>query len=105
MAATIEPINQLAGALRTEAPEGFSVALVMPETIRREKFLSSLKSPPITLARVYERYPGTGELDDLISLDCDAVVIDMDADVEKTLELAADIAAHRDSLPLLICSS
>jgi pilus assembly protein CpaE len=90
---------------RTDRPEGFSIALVMPETSRREKFLGSLKNSCIATARVFERYPGSGEIDDLLSLECDAVVIDMDADAEKALELAADIGSHRDSHPVMACSS
>jgi pilus assembly protein CpaE len=106
MSATIDAsVAQLSTVCRTETAEGFSVALVMPEPGRREKFLTSLKGSPIAATRVYERFPGTGELDELASLDCDAVVIDMDADAEKTLELAADIAAHRESLPVMVCSS
>ena len=112
MSATIEaPVSQpatiarTAPVYRTEAPEGFSIALVMPEPGRREKLLNSLKASSVATARVYERYPASGEIDDLVGLDCDAVVIDMDADAEKALDLAAEIGARRDSLPVMVCSS
>jgi pilus assembly protein CpaE len=82
---------------------GFSIALIMPDLGRRDRFLITLKDSPIVVSRVFDRYPVASEIEEL--LDCDAAVIDLDTDVEKTLELAADVGSHGSAVPVMVCSS
>jgi pilus assembly protein CpaE len=83
----------------------FSIALIMPESRRRERLANLLKGSPITVRRIYERYPGAGEFDEILELNCDAVLIDLDADLEKTLELAADLGGLGAAPPVMVLSS
>jgi pilus assembly protein CpaE len=91
--------------LSTACANGFSIAIIMPECRRRERLVNLLKGTPITVRRIYEQYPSPGEFDEILALNCDAVVIDLDADLEKTLELAADLGGLGDAPPVMVLSS
>jgi pilus assembly protein CpaE len=83
----------------------FSIALIMPEPRRREQLVNLLKGSSITVRRIYERYPAPGEFDEILEIKCDAVVIDLDADLEKTLALAADLGGLGEAPPVMVLSS
>ena len=76
----------------------------MPEPRRRESYISLLRALPATATRVYEQYPAFDQLDELVEMHCDAIVLDLDPDVEKTLELAAELGT-RETAAVMVCSA
>lgn len=65
----------------------------------------AMAGPQVATLREFPGYPSIGALPGLIDPDCDLVMVDVDADLERALDLIEDISGFKPSLILMAYSS
>jgi pilus assembly protein CpaE len=83
-----------------------SVALIVPDTVRRRDLATAFAGPQSTIGRVFDAYPlRDGLLDIVPPLDCDVVVVDLDKDVEQAIRVIESICSRNASMTVMAHSS
>jgi pilus assembly protein CpaE len=82
-----------------------SVVLVSPDEGRRRALARALHGQQTTVAREFGAYPNIAHLAKVTDVDCDVVVIDLDADPEVALDLIESACGQNASLTVMAYSS
>ena len=81
-----------------------SMFVISPDEERRRAIAKALSGPQATVARELECYP---EMDDLVNVfegGCDALVIDLDPDPEKALDVIENFCSKNSSITVMVYS-
>jgi pilus assembly protein CpaE len=81
------------------------VVLIVPDNERRLALAKVLAGPRAVIARQFAEYPGSNALAEMVALDCDVVVVDLDADLERALSLIENICSLNGSVTVMAHSS
>jgi len=71
-----------------------SLSLIVPDAKRRQALAAAMAGSRCNIVRQFDYYPAHGDSAEFVDLDCDAVVVDLDDDVEKAISLIEDICSH-----------
>ncbi len=82
-----------------------SVILIVPDTVRRAALVRELKNLNIPVARECIVYPDARALQELMTLHCDVCIVDLDAHVERALELIEAICSHDATVTVMASSA
>ena len=82
-----------------------SVVLVSPSAARRQALVRALNGPQASIARELTAYPSVGDLAHLIDADYDIVVVDLDADPERALDVVEGVCSGNSSMTVMVSSS
>lgn len=82
-----------------------SVVLVGPEEERRSAMLKALSGPQANIASELDRYPQIDDLSTFIEPDHDVVIIDLDPDPEKALDVIEAVCTLNGTLTVIAYSS
>ena len=82
-----------------------SVVVVAPNELRRVRLVKVLAGPQAAIAREYTRYPGPDDVGQIIEVDPDVVVVDLEPDLERALELVESICSQGHGLTVMVYSS
>jgi pilus assembly protein CpaE len=81
-----------------------SVVLIAPTAARRQRLAAVLAGPQANVARQFAYYPNLDELSRVID-ECDVVMVELDEDSERALDLVEAICAKNSSVTVMVCSS
>jgi pilus assembly protein CpaE len=82
-----------------------SVALVVPDAMRRRSLATALSTSHFAIAREFDAYPTRGNLPEIARLDTDVVVVDLDHDVEQAMRVIESICSRNVSMTVMAYSS
>ena len=82
-----------------------SVVLISPDDERRRGIIQALAGPQATIASELSRYPQIDDLPGLISLDHDVVIVDLDPDPERSLDVIEGICTANSAVTVIAYSS
>lgn len=82
-----------------------SVVVVAPNESRRVRLVKALAGSQAAIAREYTRYPGQDDIGQIIEVDPDVVVVDLEPDLERALELVESICSQTHGLTVMVYSS
>ncbi len=82
-----------------------SVVLIGPHEERRRMLARVLAGPQAKIARELTRYPHVDDVGQLMETDYDVVVIDVDADPERALDVVENICTASHSVTVMVYSS
>jgi len=85
-------------------PSTLSVALISPDAKRRQSLATALGSQ-LTIAREFGAYPSRADLTEIARLDCDVLIVDLDADVEQAINVIESICSHNVAMTVMAYSS
>ena len=87
------------------APSGAgSSVVIIPDAARRASIARELQLLNLTVAREYLVYPEVRALEELVNLDCDVYIVDLDANVERALELIEAICSRHAAATVMATS-
>lgn len=81
-----------------------SIALIVPDIGRRAALGRVLGGLHLPAVREYTAYPESRSLEELMALDCDVLIVDLDANVDQALGLIENICS-RDAAATVMASS
>ncbi len=81
-----------------------SVVLIGPNQTRRRLLAGALAGPQARIAREISDYPELDELPDLTRADCDVVIVDLDADTERALDVIENLCASNNWMTVMVHS-
>jgi pilus assembly protein CpaE len=82
-----------------------SVALVVPDAMRRRSLATALNGSQFTIAREFDAYPSAANLPEIARLDTPVVVVDLDKDVEQAMRVIESICSRNPSTTVMAYSS
>jgi pilus assembly protein CpaE len=82
-----------------------SLMLIAPQEERRRAMAKALAGPQASIARELSHYPKVDDLAEILETGCDAVVIDLDPDPERGLDVIENICAADNTLTVMVYSS
>ena len=82
-----------------------SVALVVPDAMRRRSLAAALNGSQFTIAREFDAYPSAGNLPEIARLDTPVVLVDLDKDVEQAMRVIESICSRNASTTVMAYSS
>ncbi len=82
-----------------------SVILISPDDERRRTMVKALAGPQAVIASELTRYPQIDDLPKLISADHDVVIIDLDPDPERALDVIEAVCGVNTTLTVIAYSS
>jgi pilus assembly protein CpaE len=82
-----------------------SVALIVPDAMRRRSLARALVASHFTIAREFGAYPSPGDLPETARLDCPVVVVDLDNDVEQAMRVIEGICSRNVAMTVMAYSS
>lgn len=71
-----------------------SVALIGPEQQRRQAVAMALAGSQASVTREFAKYPGIDDVPQLLDADYDVIIIDLDSDSERALDLVEHICGN-----------
>ncbi len=92
------------GSRPSSTSPAVSVILIVPDTARRTALARELKNLNIPVARECIVYPDSRALQELMTLNCDMYIVDLNAHVERALDLIEAICS-RDATVTVMASS
>jgi pilus assembly protein CpaE len=81
-----------------------SVVMMGPDDARRRALADALGKNQATVFREFGSYPNLNHLIKATGLNCDVVMIDLDADPETALDLVESICARNNSITVMVYS-
>ena len=81
-----------------------SVVMMGPDDSRRRALANALGKHQATIVREFGSYPNLNHLVKATGLNCDIVMIDLDADPETALDLVENICARNSSVTVMVYS-
>lgn len=81
-----------------------SVVMMGPDDARRRQLVDALGKNQATVIREFGSYPNLNHLVKATGLNCDIVMIDLDADPETALDLVENICARNASITVMVYS-
>jgi pilus assembly protein CpaE len=85
--------------------KALSVALVVPDPIRRQSFAKALADLQFTIVKEFETYPSPSDIPKVAQLDCDVVIVDLDKDVEQSIRVIENICGRNVATTVMAYSS
>jgi pilus assembly protein CpaE len=82
-----------------------SLLLIGPQDGRRRAIAKALSGPQAKVARELGYYPQVDDLAEILEADHDAVIIDLDPDPERALDLVENICSANSSIPVMVHSA
>jgi pilus assembly protein CpaE len=82
-----------------------SVVVIAPTDHRRISLIKALAGTQAAIAREFARYPGPDDVGQIIETDPDVVVVDLDPDPERALEVVESICSQSRSLTVMVYST
>ncbi len=82
-----------------------SLVLIAPQEERRRALAKALSGPQASIARELTRYPQLDDLPKIMEADHDVVVVDLDADPERALDVVETICAANPSVTVIAYSA
>src|SRR5215218_6042162 len=82
-----------------------SAVLIVPHDARRRALAQALTGPQATLAKEFAQYPEFEAMSQALQGDCDVVIVDIDADAERALDLVENICAKHPLVTVIIYTS
>lgn len=79
-----------------------SLVLIGPQEERRRKIAKALAGPQATVARELTRYPQIDDLGQLMETDPDVVVVDVDPDPERALDVVENICGMSRTMTVMV---
>lgn len=81
-----------------------SLVLIGPDEQRRKGIASAMAGPQATIGCELSRYPGVDDLTGLVESDHDAIIIDLDPDPERALDVVENICAAGTGITVMVYS-
>lgn len=81
-----------------------SVVMMGPDDTRRRALADALGRNQATISREFGSYPNLNHLIKAIDLNCDIVMIDLDADPETALDLVENVCTRNTSITVMVYS-
>jgi pilus assembly protein CpaE len=82
-----------------------SIMLVSPSAERRQTIARALAGPQASIGRELSKYPDIDDIAPLIESDYDVVIVDMDSDPERALDLVEGVCGANSSITVMAFSS
>lgn len=82
-----------------------SVVLIIPNDSRRRALASALSGPQANISHDFKEYPHFETISQVLEGDCDVLIVDLDADAERALDLVENICANYPAVTVMIYSS
>lgn len=82
-----------------------SIVLIVPGDSRRKHLAKSLLESQAKVSREFTDYPHFETLSALIGVECDVIIVDIDADAERALDLIENICSSHPALTVMVYSS
>src|SRR4051794_21293494 len=82
-----------------------SVVLIAPHDGRRRALAAALKGPQSAVRREFADYPSLETLTQLIDEGCDVLIVDLDPDPERALDLVETVCSTNGAVTVMIYSS
>ena len=82
-----------------------SVALIVPDTMRRRSLVTALAGSHLTLAREFYSYPAARDLPEIGGSGYDVVIVDLDTDVEQAVGVIESICRTNAAITVMAYSS
>ncbi|HYM06637.1 MAG TPA: AAA family ATPase [Terriglobales bacterium] len=82
-----------------------AIVLISPDESRRRALARSLQGQHAAVMREFSAYPNIAHLSKVTDMDCDVVVIDLDADPEVALDLVESTCSQNPALTVMAYSS
>lgn len=82
-----------------------SVVLIVPGDSRRQAFAKALTGSQASVSREFNEYPHFETVSELIDLECDVIIVDIDADAERALDLVENICSSHPAVTVMVYSS
>jgi pilus assembly protein CpaE len=82
-----------------------SLVLIGPDEQRRRALAKAFTGPQAVIAREVSSYPDVDELAEFLALDHDAVIVDLDPNPERALDVVEYICAQKRSLTVMVYSA
>src|SRR5437763_3662437 len=92
--------TQTASSQKTSDPESLSmhalsILLVGPHNGRCQALAKSMAGPQIGALREFAGYPSVDALPGLVEPECDVAMVDVDADLERALDLIENVTSFK----------
>src|SRR3569833_3104721 len=81
-----------------------SLVLIGPEEVRRKSIARVLGGPQAAVARELTSYPGVDDIAELLEAAYDAVIIDVDPDPERALDVVENICGASSGVTVMVYS-
>ncbi len=85
--------------------KALSIVLIGRQDKRREALAKALEGPQASVYRLFEEYPAFDTLSKIIEQHCNVVIIDLDEDPERALDLIENICGNHSALTVIVYSS
>jgi pilus assembly protein CpaE len=82
-----------------------SVVVIAPNEQRRLRLIKALAGPQAAIAREFAHYPGSDDVEQIVAADSDVVVVDLEPDLERALEVVESICSQGRSLTVMVYST
>ena len=82
-----------------------SVVLIVPDDSRRLTLAKAVAGPQAKLVREFHEYAHFEVVSEAIESDADVVIVDLDGDAERALDLVENICANHPSVTVMVYSS
>ena len=86
------------------ATNGLSVVLIGPDDVGRQALVDAFLRHQMSISGELGSYPNFSHLEKLTGLECDVVLVDLDADPEVALELVENICSRSTSITVMVYS-
>jgi pilus assembly protein CpaE len=85
--------------------KALSVALIAPDAKRRRSLAAALAGSHFSVTREFDAYPAPADPTEITRLSCDVVIVDLDADVEKSMRVIESICSRNPAMTVMAYSS
>jgi pilus assembly protein CpaE len=99
-----EVTNSVSSPQQVVRMKPVSVVMMGPDDERRRALADALGRNQATIVREFGSYPNLNHLVKATGLNCDIVMIDLDADPETALDLVENICARNSSITVMVYS-
>jgi pilus assembly protein CpaE len=82
-----------------------SLVLIGPNEGRRRALAKLLAGPQASIAREFSRYPQLDDLAGLLESDYDVVIVDLDPDPERALDVVENLCSGKPSITVMVHSA
>lgn len=88
----------------TNTGAAFTVVLISPDDARRRTLVRELAEQHAKVLVEFNSYPGPAHLDSLAEVDCDAYIIEIDSDLDLSLELVEAVCSRKPAATVMVYS-
>lgn len=86
-------------------PVKISVALIAPDDGQRRAIAKAVSAAPARIAGEFAEYPSANVISKLIDAGCNLIIVDLDAGVERALDLIEAVCRRDVSVTVMACSA